>query len=138
MIIDIHNKGAKDAFGVSAIRIETNDLVDSNVINNAIESVLSMNPARIEAAKYPEYIYEVVQAFTEQIKGYGINLDIVSSKDFQIICKASSENGCAMLRLWYGTSIENHTKGFINKIEVFDITDPNITIEIRNLIDNGQ
>lgn len=139
LIIDIHNKGAKDAFGVSAIRIETNDLVDSNVINNAIESVLSMNPARIGAAKCPEYIYEVVQAFTEQIKGYGINLDIVSSKDFQIICKASSENGCAMLRLWYGTSIENHTKGFINKIEVFDITDPNITIEIRNLIvHNGQ
>ena len=47
LIIDIHNKGAKDAFGVSAIKMEPNDLVDTNLIKNSIESVLSSNLARM-------------------------------------------------------------------------------------------
>lgn len=139
LIVDIHNRGAKDAFGVSAIKMEPNELVDANAIKKAIESVLSMIPSRISTEECPEYITVVVQSFMKQIKERGISLDIVSYKDFQIICKASSENGDAMLRLWYGTSLENHTKGFINKIEVFDISDPNIVTEVRNLRTlNGQ
>lgn len=135
LILDVHNKGPKDAFGVSKITMEPNSLVDSNVITTAIESVLSLNPARTGTVECPGYVTEVVLAFIEEVKGRGINLEIVSSsKDFQIICKASSKNGGTMLRLWYGTSLENHTKGFVNTIEVFNITDPNILAEIRNLI----
>lgn len=134
LILDVHNKGPKDAFGVSAIIMEPNSLVDSNVVESAIKSVLSLNPVRTGTVECPGYITEVVLAFVEEIKGRGINLEIVSSKDFQITCKASSKNGGAMLRLWYGTSIENHTKGFVSKIDVFNITDPNILTEIRNLI----
>lgn len=133
LIVDVHNKGAKDAFGVSAIKMEPNDLVDSIMIKKATESVLSLNPVRIGATECPSYISEVVQSFMGQLKELGINLETVSSKDFQIICKASSEKGGALLRLWYGTSLENHTKGFINKIDIFDISDPNIITEIRKL-----
>ncbi len=139
LIVDIHNKGAKDSFGVSAIKMEPNDLVDLNVIREASESVLSLKPVRVGTAECPEYITEIIQSFIDQIKEFGINLKIVSSKDYQIICKASTEKGGAMLRFWYGTSLENHTKGFINKIEVFDISDPNIVTEIRKLRTlNGQ
>ncbi len=139
MIVDIHNKGSKDSYGVSAIKMEPNDLVDFNVIREAIESVLSLKQVRGGTAECPEYITEIVQSFIDQINEFGINLEIVSSKDYQIICKVSSENGSAMLRLWYGTSLENHTKGFINKIEVFDISDPNIITEIRKIRTlNGQ
>lgn len=139
LIVDIHNKGAKDSFGVSAIKMEPNDLIDLNVIREASESVLSLKPVRVGTAECPEYITEIIQSFIDQIKEFGINLEIVSSKDYQIICKASTEKGGAMLRFWYGTSLENHTKGFINKIEVFDISDPNIVTEIRKLRTlNGQ
>ncbi len=139
LIVDIHNKGAKDSFGISAIKMEPNDLVDLNVIREASESVLSLKPVRVGTAECPEYITEIIQSFIDQIKEIGINLEIVSSKDYQIICKASTEKGGAMLRFWYGTSLENHTKGFINKIEVFDISDPNIVTEIRKLRTlNGQ
>lgn len=139
LIVDIHNKGAKDSFGISAIKMEPNDLVDLNVIREASESVLSLKPVRVGTAECPEYITEIIQSFIDQIKEIGINLEIVSSKDYQIICKASTDKGGAMLRFWYGTSLENHTKGFINKIEVFDISDPNIVTEIRKLRTlNGQ
>lgn len=133
LIIDIHNRGAKDAFGVSAIKMEPNELVDANLIKEAIEKVLSSNQSRIDNAECPGYISEVIQTFTEQIKERGIALEIVSCKDFQVICKATSEVGSAMLRFWYGTSVENHTKGFINKIDVFDISDQSIITEVRNL-----
>ena len=44
-----------------------------------------------------------------------------------------------MLRLWYGTSLESHSKGFVNKIEVFGITDSTIANEVREmLLINGQ
>lgn len=139
LIVDIHNKGAKDSFGVSAIKMEPNDLVDLNVIRVAIESVFSLKPVQVGTADCPEYITEIVLSFIDRIKKFGIKLEIVSSRDYQIICKASTENGSAMLRFWYGTSLENHTKGFINKIEVFDISDPNIITEIRKLRTlNGQ
>lgn len=131
-VIDVHNKGAKDSFGVSAIKMEPNGLVETNAISRTIESVLSLNPTKVGRLEYP-YISEVIQQFKEQMKEQGITLVIVSSKDFQVICKASSEKGSAMLRLWYGTSLENHTKGFINKIEVFDISDPDIITQVRNI-----
>lgn len=133
LIVDIHNKGAKDSFGVSAIKMEPNDLVDLSVIKGAIESVLSLKTVHVGTAECPEYITDIVLSFIDQIKEFGINLEIVSSKDYQLICKASTDNGSAMLRLWYGTSLENHTKGFINKIEIFDISDPNIITEIRKI-----
>lgn len=133
LVIDVHNKGAKESFGVSSIKMEPNGFVDANVINKAIESVLSVNPSRVATAECPEYISEVLENFKEQLKEQEITMEIVSSKDFQIICKASTEKGSASLRLWYGTSLENHTKGFINKIEVFDISDPDIITQIRNL-----
>ena len=136
LIIDIHNKGAKDKFGVSAIKMEPNISVDSNIINIAIESVLSQKTAQAETTECPKYIYEVVHLFSEQIKEHGIILDILSSKDYQIVYRASSKNGGATIRFWYGTSLENHTKGFVNKIELFDISDSDIITEIQSVVDN--
>ena len=134
LIVDIHNKGAKDTFGVTGIKMEPNNLVDSDLIKKAIESLFSLNSTRIETEEPPRYIRKVLQSFMELIKEHGINLKCVSSKNFQVNYEASSENGSAMLRFWYGTSIEKHTKGFINEIEAFNISDPNIITEIRNLI----
>lgn len=41
-----------------------------------------------------------------------------------------------MLRLWYGTSMESHSKGFFNKIEIFDITDATIADNVRKILMN--
>ena len=62
-----------------------------------------------------------------------IEIELVSNKDHQINCKATSSKGSAMLRLWYGTSLENNTKGFITNIEFFEISDDDIITEIRKI-----
>lgn len=133
LIIDFHNKGAKDSHGISAISMEPNELVDATCINQAIETVFSQAACN-KHVETPEYILELVKAFGEQMKERGFKLDVVSSKDYQIVCKVTSNNGNVTLRLWYGTSLENHSKGFINKIDIFDITDTAIADEVREMI----
>lgn len=127
LVIDVHNKGAKDSFGVSSIKMEPNELVDGVAINTAIESVLSTHPIQKELKDCPDFITTVLNTFKTFVNNHGISLEILSTKDYQVIYKASSNKGGATLRLWYGTSLENHTKGFINKIEIFDVTDPFIS-----------
>ena len=133
LIIDFHNKGIKDSFGVSTIKMEPNESVDVDFIKQSIEAVFAQNTSSVKSTGVPDYITEVVNVFTKQMKKRGIRLETISSKDYQIICKATSDNGGAVLRLWYGTSSENHSKGFINKIEVFDITDTSIANEVRQM-----
>lgn len=133
LIIDFHNKGIKDSYGVSAIKMDPNELIDTTCIKQSIETVFSQ-AAYNKLVETPWYILEVIKAFGEQMKERGFKLDVVSSKDYQIVCKVTSNNGNVTLRLWYGTSLENHSKGFINKIEVFDITDTAIASEVREMI----
>ena len=134
LVIDFHNKGAKDSYGISAIKMEPNELVDATCIKQGIETVFSQAVSYNKLIETPEYILEVVNAFKGQMKKQGIKLEIVSSKNYQIICKATSGNGNATLRLWYGTSAEKNRKGFINKIEIFDITDTTIANKIQKMI----
>lgn len=115
--------------------MEPNESVDGDFIKQSIEAVFSQNTLCVKPIECPDYIAEVVNVFTEQMKKRGIRLETISNKDYQIIFKATSDNGSAMLRLWYGTSSENHSKGFINKIEVFDITDTSIANEVRHIKD---
>ena len=133
MVIDFHNKGVKDSYGVSAIKMESNELVDTTCIKQSIETVFSQAECN-KLVETPWYILEVIKAFGEQMKERGFKLDVVSSKDYQVVCKVRSNNGNVTLRLWYGTSLENHSKGFVNKIEVFDITDTAIASEVREMI----
>lgn len=133
LIIDFHNKGVKDSYGVSAIKMEPNELIDTTCIKQSIETVFSQAACN-KLVETPCYIFEVIKAFGEQMKERGFKLDVVSSKDYQIVCKVTSNNGNVTLRLWYGTSLENHSKGFINKIEVFDISDTAIANEVREMI----
>ncbi|MBQ7869169.1 MAG: hypothetical protein IJ355_02390 [Prevotella sp.] len=134
LVIDIHNKGAKDSYGISAIRMEPNELVDATCIEQGIDTVFSQAVSCNKPVETPDYILEVVKAFGEQMKKRGFKLEVVSCKDYQIVCKVTSDNGNAMLRLWYGTNLESHSKGFVNKIEVFDTTDTTIANEVREMI----
>ena len=133
LVIDFYNKDAKDSYGISAIRMGPN-VVDATCIKQGIETVFSQAVSCNKFVETPDYIWEIVKAFGEQMKERGFKFEVVSGKDHQIVCKVTSDNGNAMLRLWYGTSLESHNKGFVNKIEVFDITDPSIANEVREMI----
>ena len=133
LVINVNNKGAKDSFGVSALRMEPNELVNSDTIQKGIDAVLSQTPSREILADCPDYIMDVVHLFVDKMSGQGVTLEVLSNKDYQVVCKANTAKGSAMLRMWYGTSLENHTKGFINKIDVFDFSDPDITNKVRQM-----
>lgn len=134
LVIDIHNKGAKDSFGVSSIMMEPNGLVDSSIIKHAINDVMSKHPNKMDAVGCPKYISEVMESFKKNMLEQGFSLEFILAKDYQVVYEASSSIGKAKLRFWYGTSQDNHTKGFINKIEAFDISDSNIITVIKNMV----
>ena len=134
LVIDIHNKGAKDSFGVSSILMEPNELVDSNAINQAINDVMFKPSTKMDAIGCPKYICEVLDSFKKNMLEQGISLEFVLAKEYQVVYEAFSSIGKAKLRFWYGTSQDNHTKGFINKIETFDISDSNIITIIKNIV----
>ena len=131
--IDIHNKGAKDKYGVSSIRVEPNSTY-TEFINDAIESVMTIKDEKADNVNCPDYITDIVNSLTELMKSRNISLGIIANKDYQIVCQASSIDGTAMLRLWYGTSSSNHTKGFINKIEIFNCSDSSIKTKLEDII----
>ena len=133
LIVCFNNKGAKDKYGVSSIRMESNS-GNTDFINESIESVMSINDKETNKIKCPEYITNIVSSLIDNMKNRNISLEAISSKDYQIVCQASSIDGTAMLRLWYGTSSSNHTKGFINKIEIFNCSDSSIKTELEDII----
>lgn len=137
LVIDFHNKGGKDSWGVSAIKMEPNRAVDSVFIQQSIETIFSQPLLCNKSTTCPGYIMEIVNVFIEQMQERGIKIRIINSKDYQIICKATSNNGDAMLRLWYGTSLESHSKGFINKIDVSNITDTIIMDELQQWVNKN-
>ena len=78
LVIDFHNKGAKDSYGISQIRMEPNEFVDATCIEQGIDTVFSLAVSCNKFVETPD--------------------------------------------------------GFINKIEVFDITDITIVSEVREVI----
>lgn len=137
LIFDFHNKGAKDSYGISKIKMNPNELVDATYIEQSIKMVFSQAPSCNETIECPNYIMDIVNVFIKQMKERGFKLEIVSSKQYQIICKVTSDKGNATLRLWYGTSSESHNKGFVNKMDIFNITDTTIVNEVQQIIDGA-
>ena len=84
LVIDIHNKGAKDSFGVSSILMEPNGLVDSNVIKQAINDVMSKHSNKMDAVGCPKYICEVMDSFKKNMLEQGISLEFVLRLRFDV------------------------------------------------------
>ena len=134
LILDFNNKGAKDSWGVSSIRIEPNDSIDNNIINEKINCLWEEGGADPHDTGAPDYIETIIESLKTHLEGKGIIISHLSSKEYQEIYTAKTSEGESKVRIWYGTSAQNHSKGFINKIEVFDSTDSSIYEEVKSYV----
>ena len=125
LILNIDNRGIKDNFAVSNIRIENLNGADEIIVKSCIEvclgqkqSVASISDSKlILPTDFREEIYSI---WIESCKNENINLKIIQSFNNQDLFSASSEKDNLIFRVWYGTSEKNHTKGFFSKIEVLE------------------
>jgi hypothetical protein len=139
LIINIDNKGSKDNFAVGNIRIENLNGADELIVKSCIEVCLDQKQT---IASISENIVKLPKDFREEIysswiascKNENINLDIIQSHNNQDVFKASSEKDNLTFRVWYGTSENNHTKGFFSKIDVLEKTAESFLEQIKRIV----
>ena len=125
LILNIDNKGSKDNFAVGNIRIENLNGEDESNVKQCIENCFiqkqSVSSTTDDKPELPiDFREEIYSAWFKNCQNKNITLKILQSHNNQDIFRATSEKDNLTLRVWYGTSEKNHTKGFFSKIEVLE------------------
>ena len=139
LILNIDNKGAKDNFAVGNIRIENLNGADETIVKKCIENCLSQkqNVSSTEDNKLDlptDFRKEIYFEWIQNCGNKNITLTIIQSHNNQDVFRASSENDKLAFRVWYGTSENNHKKGFFSKIEVLEKTSESILEQIKPIV----
>jgi hypothetical protein len=125
LILNIDNKGSKDNFVVSNIRIEKLNGANEFIIKSCIEDCLKQKQGLIsitdEKPESPnDFRKKIYSEWFENCENQNITLKMIQSHNNQDIFSAISEKNNVTFRVWYGTSEKSHTKGFLSKIEVLE------------------
>lgn len=139
LILNIDNKGSKNNFAVGNIRIEKLNGADESILKQCIEDCLLQKKSISSIVDdKPELLTdfrkEIYYAWFENCKKENILLKTIQSHNNQDIFRATYEKDYLTFRVWYGTSKQNHTKGFFSKIEVLDKSSEKILEKVKGLI----
>ena len=139
LILKIDNKGSKDNFAVGNIRIENLNGADENIIKQCVEDCLnqkkSVSSITDDKPEMPsDFRQKIYSDWFENCENKNIALKIMQSHNNQDVFRATFENESLTFRVWYGTSEQNHTKGFFSKIEVLEKSSETILEKVKGLI----
>lgn len=139
LILKIDNKGSKDNFAVGNIRIENLNGADENIIKQCVEDCLnqkkSVSSITDDKPEMPsDFRQKIYSDWFENCENKNIALKIMQSHNNQDVFRATFENESLTFRVWYGTSEQNHTKGFFSKIEVLEKSSEIILEKIKGLV----
>ena len=139
LIINIDNKGSKDNFAVGNVRIENLNGADELIVKSCIEVCLDKNQSIASISdnipKLPlDFRKEIYSTWMSSCNNEKINLKIIQSHNNQDVFRAFSEKDQLTFRVWYGTSENNHTKGFFSKFEVLEKTSESFLEQIKLIV----
>jgi len=128
LILDINNKCQKDDWAVTSIRIARADGLDNEQITKSIEQFCS--GAVEKSWNIPDdFRREIYQGWKDALERDGASLFLSeASHVWQDVFDASDANSSARFRVWYDS------KGFINKLEVFQKSGDAIIEKLKNLV----
>lgn len=138
LILLIDNKGTKDNFAVGNIRIDKLNGAEESIINKSLEACLSQQQnidlvqqdANASSNAFTKSIYK---AWFKDFSDKKISLKIIQSHNNQDVFSAVSDDEKVIFRVWYGTSLQNHTKGFFSKVEILEKSSETIVEKIKTL-----
>jgi hypothetical protein len=81
-----------------------------------------------------DFRQEIYSNWFENCENKNIALKIIQSHNNQDIFRATCDKDSLTFRVWYGTSEQNHTKGFFSKIEVLEKSSETILEKVKGLI----
>lgn len=132
LVLDIDNKGERDDYAVSGIRIHSAEDGDRPLVQQLLERALSSAADfRILPDDYRRPIYERWEA--ELIKS-NLTMKIIASHNNHDIFTATDNSRLIKFKVWYGTSERENTKGYINKIVVMEKSHAELGQQLKALL----
>lgn len=129
IIVLIDNKGPRDYWSVSSIRIEPSSSEFRNIINQEIESLFT----HIVSAEFPSDFREpIYQNWNSILNNIGYQLSLTESYANQdVFFISGTRNESARIRVWYTN------KGFFTKIVVLQKSSNEIGYNLQKWLLNG-
>lgn len=134
LIIAFSNKGAKDNWIVSSIRIEKSEGENETKINECIEALFnSAKESKNEnAIPFPtDFRGKIYEKWNTTLSEKGFHLEMIESHKNQDIFKAVSDESKATFRVWY------RNDGFISKFTILEKTDDNLGESLKKWLIDG-
>lgn len=136
LVLNIDNKGAKDNFAVGGIRIDKSDNTNDEFIRQCIVECFADNQHDYSLTNgsdcFPtDFREDIYTTWLNRCKELDVDLKIIQSHNNQDIFKGISGDETITFRVWYGTSEQSHTKGFLTKIEVLEKTSEPLMIKMK-------
>ena len=134
-VFNIDNKGAKDQYAVSNVRIDKLENEEKEIIEEVIASLFVVKdlPKQDFSLEIPNDFRKVIYSkWFNILEENNYQLKLVESHDNQDIFTANNNESKIKFRVWYGTSEKEKTKGFINKIVVLEKSEEDLSSKLKS------
>lgn len=134
LIIAINNKGAKDNWVVSSIRIERSEGENETKINECIEVLFhsaSENKSEKQLDFPTDFRGKVYEKWNKILTEKGFNLTIVETHNNQDIFKVISGEAKAKFRVWY------RNDGFISQFNILEKSNEKLGENLKKWLIDG-
>jgi len=134
-VLNIDNKGEKDQYLVSNVRIDKLENEEKEIIEEVITSLFVIEdlPKQDFSLEIPSDFRKVIYTkWYDILKENNYRLKLIESHNNQDIFSATNNESKIKFRVWYGTSEKEKTKGFINKIVVLEKTDEDLGSKLKS------
>lgn len=134
LIIAINNKGEKDNWAVSAIRIEKKNDLGENDFNNYLKQLYSAETSSIKKnlIKFPEdFRGQVYSKWKNILESKGFDLQIEEMHKNQDIFFVYNNLSKAKFRVWY------RNDGFFSQFIILEKSDENISTNLKTWLLDG-
>mgnify|MGYP003620593051 FL=1 len=134
-ILNIDNKGVKDKFAVSNVRIDKLENDDKYMIEELIKNLFITDINLIEdnsLVSINDFRKDIYSKWRNTLEGNNFNLKLEKSHNNHDIFIATNGIDKIKFQVWYGTSVSLKTKGFINSIIVTEKSNDNLVGNLKS------
>lgn len=133
-VLNIDNKGEKDQYAVSKVRIDKLENDEKAIIEAVIESLFTVDncPKDDTSTDIPlDFRKDIYTKWSNILEENNYLLTLIESHNNQDIFTAINDKNKIKFKVWYGTSEKEKTKGFINKIVVLEKTELDLGSKLK-------
>lgn len=120
-VLNIDNKGERDQFAVSNVRIDKLENDDKSMIEELIKNLFTSDENQSQDNNIDclnDFRKKIYSKWRKSLKDNNFNLKLEKSHNNHDIFIAANGIDKIRFQVWYGTSVSQKTKGFINSIIV--------------------